>query len=597
MLGVTTRPEIRGTFGVAASTHWIASAVAMGILERGGNAFDAAVAAGFTLQIVEPHLNGPGGDVPIIFQCASEDRVRVLCGQGPAPGAATIDHYRGLGLALVPGTGHLAAVVPGAFGAWMTLARDHGTMTVSDMLAPAIHYARNGTPLVPRICEAIGNVQDLFRTHWTSSAAVYLPGDAVPRPDALLKNPVLADTYERIATEAAAAGSRQAQFDAAIDIFYAGFVAKEIASFSKTPVFDVSGRHNTGLLTADDLAAWRPAYEDPVALDYHDARVFKCGPWSQGPVFLQQLALLAGFDLAAMDSTGADFVHVVTECAKLAFADREAYYGDPDFIDVPLGVLLSDDYNSARRALVGQRADLSQRPGTVPGYAGRLPRDIAPDDALAGQGAGEPTMATYPASAVRAAQGDTCHIDLIDRFGNMVAATPSGGWLQSNPVIPDLGFALGSRAQMFWLEEGLPASLAPGKRPRTTLTPSLAWRDGKPYMAFGTPGGDQQDQWSVIFLLRHLHHGLNLQEAIDAPYFYTKHFRSSFYPRGAEPGVVEIEDRFGEAVIGDLKSRGHDVRVNDGWSISRLSAAARQSDGVLKAAANPRGMQGYAVGR
>jgi gamma-glutamyltranspeptidase/glutathione hydrolase len=597
MLGVTTRPEIRGTFGVAASTHWIASAVAMGILERGGNAFDAAVAAGFTLQIVEPHLNGPGGEVPIIFQSASEEKVRVLCGQGPAPGAATIDHYRGLGLALVPGTGHLAAVVPGAFGAWMSLARDHGTMTVSDMLAAAIHYARNGYPLVPRICGAIESVQDLFRSHWTSSAALYLPGGAVPMPDALLKNPVLADTYERIATEASAAGSRQAQFDAAIGLFYEGFVAEEIAAFAKTPVFDVTGRHNTGLLGADDLAAWRPAYEDPVALDYHDVRVFKCGPWSQGPVFLQQLALLAGFDLAAMDSTGADFVHVVTECAKLAFADREAYYGDPDFVDVPLDVLLSDDYNAARRELVGTRADLDQRPGTIPGYAGRLPRDIAVDDAGLDQGAGEPTTADYPASAARAAAGDTCHIDVIDKFGNMVAATPSGGWLQSNPIIPELGFCLGSRAQMFWLEEGLPASLAPGKRPRTTLTPSLAWRNGKPWMAFGTPGGDQQDQWSVIFLLRHLHHGLNLQEAIDAPYFHNKHFRSSFYPRGIQPGLLEVEDRFGESVIDDLKSRGHKVSVNESWSISRLSAAARQPDGILKAGANARGMQGYAVGR
>ncbi len=597
MLGITTRPEIRGTFGVAASTHWIASSVAMGMLERGGNAFDGAVAGGFTLQIVEPHLNGPGGEVPIIFQPASGDKVQVLCGQGPAPRAATIGHYRSLDLRLVPGTGQLAAVVPGAFGAWMTLARDHGTMTVADMLAPAIHYARNGYPLVPRICATIEAVQELFLTHWKSSADVYLPGGAVPEPGTLARNPVLANTYERIAKDASAAGSRKAQFDAAIEIFYEGFVAEKIAAFAKTPVFDVSGRHNTGLLSADDLAAWRPAYEDPVALDYHDARVFKCGVWSQGPVFLQQLALLAGFDLAAMDTAGADFVHVVTECAKLAFADREAYYGDPDFVDVPLTVLLSDDYNASRRKLVGTRADLDQRPGTIEGYAGRLPADIAIEDALVEPGVGEPTMAAYPASAVRAAHGDTCHIDVIDRFGNMVAATPSGGWLQSNPVIPDLGFALGSRAQMFWLEEGLPASLAPGKRPRTTLTPSLAWRDGKPWMVFGTPGGDNQDQWSVTFLLRHLHHGLNLQEAIDAPYFHNRHFRSSFYPRLAEPGRLEVEDRLGEKVIDDLKSRGHDVRVNDGWSISRLSAAARQGDGVLKAAANARGMQGYAVGR
>ncbi len=597
MAGMTTRPEIRGTFGVVASTHWIASSVAMGVLERGGNAFDGVVAAGFTLQVVEPHLNGPGGEVPVIFQSASEDRVRVLCGQGPAPRAATIGHYRSLGLDLVPGTGQLAAVVPGAFGAWMSLARDYGTMAIADMLGPAIHYARNGFPLVPRICETIGSVEEVFRRHWTSSADVYLPDGGVPKPGTLLRNPVLADTYERIAREAAAAGTRQAQFDTAIALFYEGFVAERIAAFATTPVFDVTARCNTGLISADDLAGWRPAYEEPVSLDYHDMRVFKCGPWSQGPVFLQQLALLAGFDLAAMDSAGADFVHVVTECAKLAFADREAYYGDPDFVDVPLGVLLSDDYNAARRRLVGERADLSQRPGTIAGYAGRLPEEIAVEEAVETQGTGEPTMATYPASARGAARGDTCHIDVIDRFGNMVAATPSGGWLQSNPVIADLGFCLGSRAQMFWLEDGLPASLAPGKRPRTTLTPTLAWRDGAPYMAFGTPGGDNQDQWSVTFLLRHLRHRLNLQEAIDAPYFHTRHFRSSFYPRVSQPGRLELEARFGAAVIDELKSRGHNVAVCDGWSISRLSAAARQPDGVLKAAANPRGMQGYAVGR
>jgi gamma-glutamyltranspeptidase/glutathione hydrolase len=252
--------------------------------------------------------------------------------------------------------------------------------------------------------------------------------------------------------------------------------------------------------------------------------------------------------------------------------------------------LLTANYAAARRKLVGGQASMELRPGAPGGREPRLAEIIvgdAPIAAASAPGAGEPTVA---------GRGDTCHLDVIDRWGNMVSATPSGGWLQSSPYIPELGFCLGSRAQMFWLQEGLPASLAPGKRPRTTLTPSMALRDGKPYMAFGTPGGDSQDQWQLIFLLRHIHHGLNLQEAIDAPSFHTDHFPSSFYPRHAVPGSVTLEGRFPDATITELKRRGHRVTVGPDWSEGRLSAASRE-DGMLKAAANPRGMQGYAVGR
>ncbi len=603
MIGFTTRPEIRGTFGVVASTHWLASSAGMAMLERGGNAFDAAVAAGFTLQVVEPHLNGPAGEVPILLYSAQTDRVDVICGQGTAPAAATIETYRDLGLDLVPGTGLLAAVVPGAFDAWLTMLRDHGTMELADVLEPAIGYAEGGYPVVPNISNTIETVRTLFEQEWPTSAAVYLK-DGVPVPGTLFRNPTMAETYRRILNEAAGANGREGRIDAARQAWYRGFVAEAIDRFCReTEVLDVSGRRHRGLLTADDMAGWQAGVERPLTYDYHGYTLCKTGPWGQGPVFLQQLALLKGFDLAGMATDSAAFVHTVIECAKLAFADREAFYGDPDFVDVPMETLLSDAYNAERRALVSDRASFELRPGEISGYgAAPVVRSAAPagDIAHAGaHGGGEPTVARFeerPTDAAGNARGDTCHVDVIDRWGNMVSATPSGGWLQSSPVIPELGFSLTSRAQMFWLEEGKPASLAPGKRPRTTLTPSLALRDGVPHMAFGTPGGDQQDQWSLHVFLRHVHHGLDLQAAIDAPEFQTAHFPSSFYPRESQPGSLTIEGRFPAETAADLRRRGHALTVDEDWCLGRVSATARNGD-VLKAAANPRFMQGYAVGR
>ncbi|MGH2735974.1 MAG: gamma-glutamyltransferase family protein, partial [Actinomycetota bacterium] len=330
----------------------------------------------------------------------------------------------------------------------------------------------------------------------------------------------------------------------------------------------------------------------PVHLDYHGYRVFKCGPWTQGPVFLQQLALLAGFDLTAMGRNSADYIHTIVECAKLAFADREAYYGDPDFVDVPLEELLEAGYAESRRALVSPEASLELRPGSVAGRTPQLAEVKVGEQS--GGGVGEPTNAPLPGPA----SGDTCHVDVVDRWGNMVSATPSGGWLQSSPIIPELGFPLGTRGQMFWLTPGLPNSLEPSKRPRTTLTPSLAFKYERPYLAFGTPGGDSQDQWTLNVFLAHIHFGLNLQEAIDAPNFHSTHFPSSFYPRGSSPGELLIEERVGPDVLDELRRRGHGVEPQDGWSLGRVSAVARDHDtGLLKAAANPRGMQGYAVGR
>jgi gamma-glutamyltranspeptidase/glutathione hydrolase len=598
-----TRPDLTGDFGMVASTHWLASAVGMAMLERGGNAFDAAAAAGFTLQVVEPHLNGPGGEVPMLIRVAADDEVSVVAGQGPAPQGATIEHYRTEGLELVPGTGHLAACVPGAFDAWITLLERHGTLPLADLLEPAIGYARRGYPVLPAISRTIGVVEQLFRDHWPTSAAVYLHDGTVPAPGSRLRNPALADTYERIARAAAAAGTREAGLAAAREAYYRGFVAAAIDQFVREPVLDTSGSPHAGVLTADDLAVWRTPIEKPAMLDFGAYRVAKTPPWGQGPVLLQQLALLDGLDLADTGPADPQLVHTVVEAAKLAFADREAFYGDDP--DVPIDALLSAEYAAERRRLITDTASGELRPGTPDGRAPRLP---APVSAVAGVGAGEPTLgsaaaggastAVEPAVDARGAtRGDTCHVDVVDRFGNMVSATPSGGWLQSAPVIPELGFGLGTRAQMFWLQPGLPNSLAPRKRPRTTLSPSLALRDGEAYLAFGTPGGDQQDQWQLQFFLFHAVFGMSLQQAIDAPTWHSTHFPSSFFPRDAEPRGMVAEARLGGATFADLRGRGHVVTEADGWSLGRLSAVSRSADGFLRGAANPRGAQGYAAGR
>ncbi|MFD8998621.1 gamma-glutamyltransferase family protein [Streptomyces abikoensis] len=582
---------------MVSSTHWLASQCAMAVLEGGGNAFDAAVAAGFVLHVVEPHLNGPAGEVPALLAPAGGP-VRVLCGQGPAPAGASVAHYTSLGLELVPGTGPLAAAVPGAFDAWMLLLRDHGTKSLREVLGHAIGYAEHGHAPVERVGATVATVQRLFETEpeWASSAALYLPGGRPPAPGVLFRNPALAATWRRLLAEAEAAGpGRETRIDAARRIWREGFIAEALVRAAARPTLDTSGERHTGTLTGDDLARHHATYEDPVTFDWRGWTVCKAGPWSQGPVLLQQLALLPE-DLPVPGTP--EYVHTLIEGGKLAMADREAWYGDATG-DVPLDALLSDAYNAERRKLIGATASYELRPGSpggrVPRLA-RLPEGEAPPALHAG--GGEPTV-----GADGATSGDTCHLDVVDRWGNMISATPSGGWLQSNPVVPELGFPLGTRLQMAWLEEGLPNSLTPGRRPRTTLTPSLALRGGEPVLAFGTPGGDQQDQWQLHFFLAlalrpEVRGGPDLQGAIDAPNWHQESFPGSFHPRTARPGAVTVESRLGESVITELRRRGHAVTVGGPWSEGRLCAVARDPEtGVLSAAANPRGMQGYAVGR
>lgn len=579
------RPEITGTFGIVASSHWLASAAGMAVLEDGGNAFDAAVAAGFVLQVVEPHLHGPAGEVPAIFSLGRDPRPRVLCGQGVAPARASISHFvESLSLTEVPSRGLLAAVVPGAWDAWLLLLAEYGTKRLGDVLKYAIWYARNGFPLATSM---ISRMEPTFREHWPTSAALWLRNGSAPQIGDRFANPTLASTFERLLAEAESAGQgRERQIEAGRRAWSEGFIAEAIDTFCELPAWDGTGATHPGLLTGQDLARWQASFEEPVTVDLGDLApgqsLAKCGFWSQGPVLTQQLQLLSGYaDQLSFPHTGpdADTIHVVIEAAKLAFADREAWYGDTG--DIPAEDLLSPRYAAARRNLITDCASMRLRPGSPGGRVPRLPASVEPHKV-----------------ATAAIPGDTVHLDVVDRWGNLISATPSGGWLQSSPAIPRLGFSLSVRAEMFWLEPGLPNSLGPGKRPRTTLSPTLGMSHGKPTLAFGTPGGDQQDQWQVCFWLAHFLGGMNLQEAADTPVWHTTAFPSSYNPRSWQPGEVVVESRISADVIENLRERGHDILIGEPWGHATPMAVSQSpQDGLLRGSATTRGMRAYVVGR
>lgn len=592
----TTRPTLRGSFGMVSSTHWLASQSAMRMLELGGNAADGAVAAAFVLHVVEPHLNGPGGDAPIIYAGPGEFP-QVLSGQGPAPAGATIEHYRSEGLDLVPGSGPLAAVIPGAVEAWLRLLEEKGSLPLREVLDPAIGYARHGHAISPDVVRTVVGVSELFRTNWTTSADLWLTGGAAPVADSTFTNPAWASTLSRLVHEGEAAGpDRAAQVAGARRAWSQGFVAEAVDAFSRKPFVDSSGSAHAGLITADDMAGFTAPWEAPAQVDFAGHTIVKTGPWGQGPVLLQTLAILDALDdETALDPATEHGIHHIAEALKLAFADREAWYGDVP--DVPLATLLSKAYATERAALIGTDASGDLRPGSPDGRPPLLAdlalasagKPFGPTDATTG----EPTVANNGVT-----RGDTCHVDVVDRWGGMVSATPSGGWLQSSPTIPELGFPLGSRGQMFWLQEGLASSLAPGRRPRTTLTPTMVVRDGVAVLACGSPGGDQQEQWQLMFLLRHLAGGFTLQQAIDAPSWHTDSFPGSFYPRQMTPAGLTLESRTDPDVVAALAARGHQVELTDPWTLGRLCAVSRDPEsGQLAAGANPRGMHGYAVGR
>lgn len=577
--------------GAIASTHDLATRAGADILKRGGNAFDAAVAAGLVLQVVEPHLNGPGGDLPAILW--KDGKVQILCAQGYAPAGATLKHYRNEGLELIPGDGLLATIIPGAFDGWMLMLRDHGTMELVEVMAPAIKLADEGHPILDRTVDTIAGLADFFRTHWQGSADLWLPNGEAPVKGSLFRNPELAATWQRILNEATGS-SREARIDAARDVFYRGFVAERIGEFcAQMQAMDASGATHHGVLTAQDMASYNAFYEEPLTFQYHGWTIAKTNIWGQGPVLLQTLSLLAGYDLSSLDPLGSEFAHLVIEAEKLAFADRDTYYGDSIKPSAPIKTMLDPAYADARRALIGEKADNRFNPGSPEGFAEQRKRMLDLFERLSRPAGAvyEPTMAHLR----RTPSGDTVHLDVIDRWGNMVSATPSGGWLQSSPTIPGLGFCLNSRAQMFWLEEGLPSSLVPGRRPRTTLSPSLGWHEDGRRLSFGTPGGDQQDQWQLLFFLRYVHGNMGLKAALDAPLFHSTHMPSSFYPRSREPGGVVAEADLPQATIQSLTARGHHVQVVPAGSIGRVSAALYKPDNTLEAAITRRGTYGGAI--
>ena len=598
MPAFTTRPVIMGTRGVVTSGHYLATAAGFRIMEQGGNAIDAAASMCFCLNLLEPQSNGIGGEVPTLIYSAFEDKVYAVSGMGWSPAAFTIDWCRENAIDLIPGDGYLPACVPAPVGTWAAAVARFGTLTLSQILQPAIELAENGFPVYPGLRSALeGHVQK-YVDLYPSTAEIYCPGGRVPEVGEILRCADWAASLKKLcrAEEEARHQGRIAGIEAARDAFYKGEIAETIVRFIQDhAVADASGTEHRGLLTYEDMVGWEARFEEPVSVNYRGLDVYKCPSWTQGPVFLQQLTLLEGFDLRAMGHNSAAYLHTLVECAKLAFADREAHYGDPLFDEVPFDVLLSREYADGRRALIGETASVEMRPGDA-GHG--LPDfdvgDVAGDHRRALQvGASE----IQDLGLGHAHMGDTTHLDAVDRHGNMVAATPSGGWLGTSPVVGGLGFPLGTRGQMFYLNAARPNALEGHKRPRATLTPSLVMRHGQPHMVFGTPGGDSQDQWTLQFLLNCVDFNMGLQEALDAPTVHSVHFPSSFYPRVAYPNQMKAEDRIAGEVIAALRERGHEVQLSGGWAHGKVMGIRIDRErGLIMGAVAPKGNIGYALG-
>jgi len=569
-----TRPTITGTVGCVSSSNYMATTAGFTILMAGGNAFDVAAATGLALHVVEPHMNGIGGEAPALIYSSKLKRVLAISGQGYAPRSATVEFFLNQGIELLPGDGFLPATVPASFDLWITLLKEFGTMKLAKVMGPALRLAEDGFPVYPTLANNIRANAERFTSEWPTTAKVFLSNGRVPEVGDKLMQRDLANTLRSLCgAEKRAGGSRRKGLAAAREYFYSGPVAKQIVKFaSEHPVMDATGKAHTGLLDSTDMAEFRTRLERPVSIEYKGLRVHKCGPWSQGPVFLQQLRLLEAYDLRGLGHNTSSYIHILTEASKLAFADREEYYGDPCFTSVPLERLLSRGYAAQRRKLINPRkASLAPRPGII--HHKRMRN-------------------------VRGFHGDTTHLDAADCDGNMVSITPSGGWIWGSPVIEGLGFPLGTRGQMFSLGRSHPNCIAPHKRPRTTLSPTLVTLHGKPFLAFGTPGGDQQDQWTLQFFLNFVEFGMNLQSAIDAPTFHNLHFPSSFYPRRAEPGKLHLEGRIPSAVGRELKRRGHQVLVEGDWVNGRVTAVhLNERNGTIEAAASSRNQTPYAMGQ
>jgi gamma-glutamyltranspeptidase / glutathione hydrolase len=566
----TMRPEITGARGIVAGGRNFSVAAGLKMLQLGGNAVDAGVAAVFAASVVEISHFGLGGECPLMIYDAKTKKVVVVNGQGPAPKAAAPEIFKAKGK--VDANGPLAATVPAVVDSLAIALSQYGTMRLAQVMAPAIEYA-DGFPMYAFLRDYL--VRERKATErWEWSKKTYYPDGRLPDVGEIFRQPNLAKTLRAIVAAESAAfqktKDRRAAIAAGRDAFYKGPLARRIAE---------ADRAAGGVISYEDLAGFHGRIEEPVSTSFHGYEVFKAGPWDQGPVLLQTFNILSGLDLAGMGRDSADYVHTVHEAIKLAYDDRNAFYGDPDFVKVPMRGLLSADYASARRKLIGAQAFLEHRPGDPFAFD---PDVKPPANLYQPHSQGEPP---------RAEPGDTTCVDAVDRDGNLFSATPSSGWLLGGAFIAgDTGVPLSNRMQIFDLDPVSPNVLVGGKRPRTTLTPTILLKDGKPFLAISTPGGDSQDQQIANVLLNLIVFRMGLQEAIEAPRFNSLHPFSSFDDHRSEPGVLEIESRFPAATLEELKRRGHKLRVLGpyGMPTGVVAVGVNPQTGTLRGAADVR---------
>ncbi len=580
-----TRPLIMGTRGVVVTGHHRASDAGLEMLKNGGNAVDAGVAAVFAQAVVEFDRFGLGGEVPILIHLAEQEKVVSLNGHGFAPRRATIEWFRERKIEYVPGDGFLGAVVPPVVDTLILALDQFGTLSLADVMAPAIDLAENGFPMYGQFRGHILEQEQRFRTEWDTSRKVFLPGGDVPAGSDVFVQKDLARTLKRLVAAEAAhrEQGRSAGLQAARDLFYRGDLAREIVAYQKGfKPRDANGTVSAGLLELEDFAQYRARVEEPAKTTYRGVEVYKAGFWSQGPVLLQTLNILEGYDLKELGHNSPAYIHLLAEAMKLAYADREWYYADPDFVGVPERGLLSKAYAAQRRKLIDlTKPSLEMRPGN--------PYPFHPETMAHG--------AIPESIELRPDAPGTTGTRVADAAGNVFSATPSGGWFRHSPILEGLGFVLGTRGQAFTLDPKHANALAPHKRPRTTLTPSLALKGGKPYLAWGTPGGDAQDQVNLQFLLNVVEFNMDIQEATDAVMFQIFDFPSSFYRHASRPGTLRIENRIAADVVEALEKLGHQVMVSEPWSVGDATALRVDPQrGVLFGAAGPRRDKSYALG-
>jgi len=567
------RPTIMGTRHMIVACHYLAAEAGLQILQAGGNAIDAGVAAGIALGVVQPEFVNFAGVAPIIVYCAAEDRIVTIPGLGPWPKAIAPDYFQKHHAGKIP-SGVLRTVVPAAPDAWITALARFGTMGFGDVAASAIAFARDGFPVHPLMAEIIAAHEAEYR-QYPSSAPIYLPQGRPPRTGEIFVQKDLAATMQHMVDEEAAASSRgrEAGLKAARDAFYVGDIARRIVEFQK---------QNGGFLAAEDLADYRSGFADPVQTSFLDIRLYGCGPWCQGPSLLGALNLLDAAEMRALGHNSPGYLHRIAEAVKLAFADREAYFGDPRMVDVPIAALLSRAYARRRRQMI--RADRA------------WPEMPPPGDPYLERGEDTP-RAFEPAAAWRAPELDTSYVCAVDRQGNIFSATPSDGSFNA-PVVPGLGIIPSSRGSQNWADPGHPSGVAPGKRPRLTPNPAIAIAPGRMAMPFGTPGGDVQTQAMLqVFLNIHLF-GMEAQEAVEAPRAASYSFPSSFEPHDYHPGRLNLESRIDRGTGEALADLGHTIAWWPDWTWlagAVCTIIADQQSGVLKGGADPR-RPSYALG-